>query len=77
MLSEHGLCVGMIVERIPSPRVSGHKPFAILMDHTECSRPIRAPLKILYEVLVTLESFPSTGRTPVMMKPYVEPGMGL
>lgn len=23
----------MIVERIPSPRVSGHKHFAILMDH--------------------------------------------
>lgn len=33
LLSEHGLCVGMIVERIPSPRVSGHKHFAILMDH--------------------------------------------
>lgn len=67
----------MILGHIPSSGVGGHKPFAILMDHNECSRLVRAPLKTLCEVLVTLESFPSNGRTPVMMKAYVVPGLGL
>lgn len=64
LLSEQGLCVGMIPGLSPSSPVCGHKPFAILRDHTECGWLIRAPLKNLCPVLVVLGSFPSIGRTP-------------
>lgn len=48
----------MVLALSPSPQVSGHSPFAVLIDGVKCGQLIRALLVFLCEVLVLWKAFP-------------------